>query len=367
MPRIFPLCSANEDQLGVVDHMRRDILANSILLLPTAFPSLSNAAEFDTSSEMNYLTRQVRTSIVRGAQIIDKLDGNWERFSDDFGLGENRRQPKKKVLGVGGKAEVEAKEIQAVLDDFFCLDVLNACDMAFLACLPTISKDFLLQQVDQTKTLVRKSFIKKSSLSISLSPEEEFNFNCYSHFRVYNDILVNENISFPAFRQKFESKIRKRLFQLALKQDSSLLISSPPKLTEKVVSGLQITDKIATLLQRKGIISSWERSNPSNDDIEDFISPMSSDSFSTTPDLQFSLALNGDKTLNSQILLQELGYRLYPSFGCWLVCEGLLQCFVGDSETVVNIDDYYFDTAYNSNPDLFEVKQVLLNIVIQRN
>lgn len=233
--------------------------------------------------------------------------------------------------------------------------------------MPTISKELLLQKVDQTKTLVRKSFINQSSPSISLSPGEEFNFNCYSHFRVYNDILVKENISFPAFQKKFDSTIRKRLFQLALEQDSSLLISSPPKWTEKVISGLQITDEIATLLQWKGIISSWERSNPSNDDIEDFISPMSSESFSATSDLQFLLALNGDKTLNSQILLQELGYRLYPSFGRWLVCEGLLRCFVGDGETVVNIDDYYFDTAYNSDPDLFEVKQVLLNIVLQRN
>lgn len=129
MSRFFSLCFANEDQLGVVDHRRRGILAKSILLLPTAFPSLSNAAELDKSSEMNKLTRQIRTSIVRGAQIIDKLDGKWERFSDEFGLGENRNQPKKKVLGVGGKAEVEGKEIQAALDENFCLDVLNTCDM----------------------------------------------------------------------------------------------------------------------------------------------------------------------------------------------------------------------------------------------
>jgi hypothetical protein len=33
---------------------------------------------------------------------------------------------------------------------------------------------------------------------------------------------------------------------------------------------------------------------------------------------------------------------------------------------IVNIDDYYMDTSYNSNPDLFEVKQILLNIVIQQ-
>ncbi len=123
---IHPSCSAtNEDRRRIVDHRRRDILECSTIFLPTLFPSLSNAAELDTSSEMNDLTRQIRASVVRGAQIIDKLDGEWERFSDDLGLGENRNQPKKKVLGV----QVETKDVEAVLDEHFCLDVLNACDM----------------------------------------------------------------------------------------------------------------------------------------------------------------------------------------------------------------------------------------------
>jgi hypothetical protein len=39
----------------------------------------------------------------------------------------------------------------------------------------------------------------------------------------------------------------------------------------------------------------------------------------------------------------------------------------GKTNIIVNIDDYYMDTSYNSNPDLFEVKQILLNIVIQRD
>ena len=32
----------------------------------------------------------VRTSVVRGAQMMDKLDGKWEKFSDDNGLGAER-------------------------------------------------------------------------------------------------------------------------------------------------------------------------------------------------------------------------------------------------------------------------------------
>ena len=91
--------------------------------------------------------------------------------------------------------------------------------------------------------------------------------------------------------------------------------------------------------------------------------------------LVLSLALNGDITLNSQLLLQELGYRMYPALGRWLIYEGVSHCFnlvVADEDgrdaaVRVQVDDYYMDTNYNSNPDLFEVKQILLSIVIQRD
>ena len=114
------------------------------------------------------------------------------------------------------------------------------------------------------------------------------------------------------------------------------------------------------------MIKTWERSIPPSEDIEDFATLSS--------DLTYSLALNGDITLNSQLLLQELGYRMYPALGRWLIYEGVSQCFnnlVADEDgrdaVRVQIDDYYMDTNYNSNPDLFEVKQTLLSIVIQRD
>ncbi len=73
-------------------------------------------------------------------------------------------------------------------------------------------------------------------------------------------------------------------------------------------------DGIAALLQMRVFVSSWERSVLLDDDIEDFVDlhfPVSADL------LMYSLALvlNGDITLNSQLLLQELAYRLYPSIG----------------------------------------------------
>ena len=279
----------------------------------------------------------------------------------------------------------------------------------------TITNNELSQQIDQMKQLVRKSFLQNSSpasssssslasnsaiasSSASLSPREEFNFECYSHFRVYNDILVKQKVFFPLFQKEFESIVGKRLLQLTYYYNDlhqpplTTTSSSSSSLKDCLRTAFHTSDAIAILLKSKGIISSWERTNPSEEDIDDWSSSSSSPSaenFYATSDLQYTLALNGDVTLNSQLLLQELGYRMYPSFGRWMVQEGLRRCFLLRNDDTnssnssksrdgavngniivgkvnVNIDDYYFDTAYNSNPDLFEVKQVLLNIVIQR-
>lgn len=243
-----------------------------------------------------------------------------------------------------------------------------------MTCLKTqniaaISKESLLQQINDNTNLLRKSFFKASS---QVNAQEEFNFNCYIHFRVYNEILVKEKVYFPSFQRNFESSVGKLILQYTLKEQPSLLQDSATKTTlnERLMNALITTDTAATLLQNKGIIDSWERSIPPDDDIEDWTTTSKStttDNFYVSSDLEYSLALNGDVTLNSQLLLQELGYRLYPSFGRWLVHEDVLQCFGNNENVKVNMDDYYMDTSYNSNPELFEVKQVLLNIVLERD
>ena len=227
-----------------------------------------------------------------------------------------------------------------------------------------------MQEIDVTKTLLRKSFFKTSTPSA----QEEYNFKCYVHFRVYNEILVKEKAYFPSFQKDFESRVGKLLLQSALKEQPSLLSEEfsgarTTTLNERLMNALATTDNVATLLQTKGMIDSWERSIPPDDDVEDWTTSSTqttTETFYVSSDLEYSLALNGDVTLNSQLLLQELGYRLYPSFGRWLVHEATLQRF-GNENVKVNMDEYYMDTSYNSNPDLFEVKQVLLNIVLERD
>jgi hypothetical protein len=230
----------------------------------------------------------------------------------------------------------------------------------------------------------------------------EYNRECYAHVRVYNEVLVENDIPFGPFRTKFGNIVG----TFVLQQLASERMGSPPApsssfsstssfsrtqsptsyppdaLSNRVRDALRATDDVATFLRNRGYVSSWERSVPTDDDIEDF-----ADTTTYAPvDLTYSLALNGDVTLDSQLLLQELGYRLYPSIGQWTTAVAISKCFSGkggaagsgggdDDSAIgggdgksagVQIDDYYMDTRYNSNPDLFEAKQVLLNIVIQR-
>ena len=230
----------------------------------------------------------------------------------------------------------------------------------------------LTRQIEDTKSLVRKSFFASSAPA---SRQEQFNFECYAHFRTYNEILVERTVNFPPFRRDFESLAGRGLLRLAETQQPSLRPTMRPSadLAEGLRAALTATDAVADFLQTRGLASSWERSVPSDEDADDFASPAapSTPGIFVSSDLPYSLALYGDVTLDAQLLLQELGYRLYPSFGRWLVREGASRCFAGGAgggaAASVQCDDYYVDTAYNSNPDRFEVRQVLLNIVIQRD
>ena len=87
---------------------RRELLTcltTSGIVLLTA-PSAALAGEVGaritkavTTSDLGI---SVRTSVVKGAQMMDKVDGQWERFSDKYGLGAERskqgKRPTPKVI-----------------------------------------------------------------------------------------------------------------------------------------------------------------------------------------------------------------------------------------------------------------------------
>eukprot|EP00956_Cyclotella_meneghiniana_P006904 scaffold9320_cov71-Cyclotella_meneghiniana.AAC.19 len=298
---------------------------------------------------------------------------------------ENRNKPKVDKLNrvvSGGSGTASGDNIPSNFNQELANTLLHECDLAFLKSFnaqqhrkPVTSKD-LQNRVDDVRILVRRSFFP--SPNYQPTPQDEFNYEVYSHFKAFNDILIeNDDTTFPRFYAEFERDIGTRMVDKIPSIQSSLAVySSSTDVGDQVQNAFKAADMTGTILLSNGLINSWERAVKSKEDIEDFIEPYTAplgDNFSVTSDLQFTLALMGDVTLNSQLLLQELGYRLYPSFGRWILQQSLIACFPGIDNNnrkggvMVNIDDYFMDTAYNSNPDLFQVRQILMNVVLQRN
>jgi hypothetical protein len=139
---------------------------------------------------------------------------------------------------------------------------------------------------------------------------------------------------------------------------------------ESLKEVLSVVDQFLNIWKANGLISLWESPSIDDDKIEDWIEDIS--------DLELSYALDGDVTLNAQILLQEQGYRLYPNFARFVMTFLFSSPSPSSSSSqqpqrvdgrkpwkVGGAMDYYFDTDYNSDPDKFEVKEVLISIQLE--
>jgi hypothetical protein len=122
-----------------------------------------------------------------------------------------------------------------------------------------------------------------------------------------------------------------------------------------ITVALDLTDEVLKNLVSNGLVALAGRSEIDNERISDWTDDLA--------DIELSIPLDGDITLSSQVLLQEQGFRVYPDFGRFAITSAIQKSMASTNQNVSS-DEYYMDTNYNSNPDLFEVKQVLLNIVI---
>jgi hypothetical protein len=298
----------------------------------------------------------VRRSVVKGAQIIDKIDGKWEKFSDDYGLGAERfkQQPRPRPKEIPDPLPINveiAKKVLSLADEVF-IETLGS---------PGINIDLPLQ-INKVDNLVRKSF-ERSGLNLDEGTEltaQRFNYYCYTHFKAMCDIVVENKLPFN--RKQFENKLGEKLLPLFAPSSNELLASIPKQSSKECQAkainvGLQITDQIIKNLVSNGFCSLAERNKVENEEgrIIDWIDDLS--------DLQLSIPLDGDITLNSQILIQEQGFRIYPGFGRFMITYALQKSLSGFKQSISS-DEYFMDTNYSSDPDLFEVKQVLINIVI---
>lgn len=226
-----------------------------------------------------------------------------------------------------------------------------------------ISENDLKSRITKVDNLVRKSFERSgldltgtSSSGANIQTAEQFNFYSYVRYKAYCDLLVENKVAFPKFKQNFERILGDQLLGIILTSSSSFNDSGNRE--ENLNQVLRQLDTLCKNLQSYGLVALAERNQLEDKDaILDFMDDMA--------DLQFSVALDGDVTQNAQILLQEQGLRLYPSFAKVAIAALLLQQQKSSLKLgEITVDDYYMDTNYNSDPDLFEVKEILLNVVL---
>ena len=358
----LPRSPSNEDEIGdglppQAPNARRSFvltLASSGMLLLHAPPAFAGEigrriTEAVTTSELG---QSVRQSVVRGAQIMDQLDAQSERFSDRFHLGSARSQRDPRP---------RPREFPALLplDAPLATHMLEASDRVFCQS-AQITPQQLQTQIQLVRETVLPSFVR-AGLELpsdpgSIQSAPQFNFAAYVHYKAYADLLASSRRgnreSFAAFIKTFERQLGEQLVALFERPASTTFSNA----SEALSDALQRIDALATRWVQAGLVSQVEPSPIPADLLEDWLLQIA--------DLSWSVALDLDITINAQVLLQEQGLRLYPSFlRCMIraILEDALQPF----QQTISMEDYYFDTDYNSDPNQFEVKQVLVNVNIE--
>jgi hypothetical protein len=353
--------------IGNVD--RRRLIVSSLGVFATALvalPDPSGAGELGTkitaAVTQSELGQSVRRSVVQGAQVMDQLDQKLESFADRFQLGAERSQrpdrPPPKVIPPAQPLDVSmATQILALQDRIFCSEA-------------QIDARLLQSRVNAIDQKARPAY-ERSGIILSapgaattffLSHAADFNYLSYIHYKAYVDLILekedNNGVTFPLFKKNFDQKLAAELFALTKVKLPTPLARDKKALGEERIRALQdarvCIDELCALLAEKGFISSFDNANVEAEAVEDWAADLT--------DLTWSVAIDGDITLQSQMLLQDQGVRLYPRLAHQLVEYILKMSLVGQA---VDVEDYYLDTDYNSDPAKFEVKEVLINVRIE--
>lgn len=192
---------SNDAMLEKVSTTRRAILSTAAFLGTTLLAQPSYAGEVGAQINKAVTTSDlgisVRRSVVKGAQMMDKLDGQWEKFSDDNGLGAERFKQQGRLTP---KVVPDPKPLNVEM----ATQILQLSDDAFISS-TAISSNALSSQIQQVDGLVRKSF-ERSGLDLSGEMTAKvFNYYCYVHFKAYCDILVDNKLAFN--RKLFEGTL----------------------------------------------------------------------------------------------------------------------------------------------------------------
>ena len=200
---------------------RRECLrgfGRAVAAAPFALPSPSNAIAQDDAQGISAVTdsslgRAIRKTVVRGAQVADRLDERWERFSDalrdesrcDANTGrrlyDNGKRKDGSSIGNPGLGALCAPEPLRPLDVGMQADVLAAA-VKSAAAASGAEEEALRKEIQTTRDLVRSSF--ERSMATSSTEEEKnrglYNFELYYTVRAISNVLKGDRSATKAFQ-----------------------------------------------------------------------------------------------------------------------------------------------------------------------
>lgn len=196
---------------------RREALKAAIGFATVLLPPLSsNAISSDEQQGIGVVTdsslgKAFRRSIVRGAQVADKLDEKWERLSDSMRdkskcdsntgrrLYDNGVRKDGTPIGNPGLGALCQPVELLPLDDAFAKKILETAIISSLL-VANINEDYLLKAIQDTKDLVRPSFDRSMIGSDEDKKKKTFNFELYSTMRSITKILEERKVDMRDFQ-----------------------------------------------------------------------------------------------------------------------------------------------------------------------
>eukprot|EP00984_Skeletonema_dohrnii_P000100 scaffold29_cov116-Skeletonema_dohrnii-CCMP3373.AAC.10 len=185
----------------------------SVLLSPLT----SNAIDYsDDQQGIGVITdssigKAFRRSVVRGAQVADKLDEGWEKLSDglrdkskcDKNTGRRLydngvRKDGTPIGNPGLGALCEPVELLP-LDTVFAEKLLETA-IKSATLVSATKEDYLQKAIQDTKDLVRPSFERSMIGSDEEKRKKSFNFEFYSVMRAITNVLTEKRVSIRDFQ-----------------------------------------------------------------------------------------------------------------------------------------------------------------------
>ena len=299
-----------------------------------------------------------RRQIVRGAQVADKLDENWERVSDGLRdksrcdpntnrrLYDNGKRRDGTPIGSPGLGELCTPEPLRPLDASLVRDMLSLAEKSALGVSPGVTATALATKIQETKDLVRPSFDR--SLESASSEDErnrgQSNFELYATLRSINGQLGGSKAATRAFQLAWGKELIKAYAPNASRDD--FVTPFPEKIEEELSdvdyeknSLLDALGKLTVFLGRmkdSGVIGYSELSIP----YDDYGSVV-------------TVAMDDYSPIGSEILLNEQGLGEGPM-------QAVLRALLADAGIRGELSTFYIDPS-TTRQEAYRPTQLLLS------